>query len=130
MYQSTTRAIRITVEPEFRPDQSEPSEARYIWQYTITITNEGEETVQLLARHWEITDAQGRTEVVDGPGVVGEQPVLGPGEAFTYASGAPLPTPTGFMGGHYLMVRQDGSRFEAQIPTFSLDSPHQPRRLQ
>jgi ApaG protein len=129
MYEAITRAIRIRVVPEYVDDRSSPERGRYFWAYTIEIVNEGEETVQLLSRHWLITDALGRTEEVRGPGVVGEQPVLEPGESFTYTSGCPLTTPSGIMSGSYQMETSDGEVFEVEIPAFSLDSPDTPRSL-
>jgi ApaG protein len=127
MYVETTRAIRITVEPFFAEEQSQPARGRWLFGYTVTIRNEGRETVQLLRRHWRITDAHGRVQEVEGEGVVGEQPVLGPGQSFRYTSGAPLPTPSGLMGGTYLMANEAGEQFRVTIPTFSLDAPD-PRR--
>lgn len=124
MYIATTRDIRVRVAPQFLEDQSSPEDNQFFWAYTIEITNEGQETVQLKSRHWRITDANGRVEEVRGPGVVGETPVLGPGEAFSYTSGCPLRTPSGIMAGTYQMVTSTGERFEVDIPAFSLDSPH------
>ena len=123
MYSASTRNIRVTVSPEFSAERSEPDESAFFWLYTIEIANQGGDTVQLLQRHWRITDALGRQERVDGPGVVGEQPRIAPGEAFRYTSGCPLRTPTGFMAGSYTMVDEDGRAFEVEIPAFSLDSP-------
>lgn len=123
MYETTTANVRVRVRPEYLENHSEPAEGRYFWAYHIEIANEGESTVQLLSRYWRITDAFGRAEEVRGPGVVGKQPVLKPGERFEYSSGAPLPTPSGFMVGRYQMAREDGQRFEIDIPAFSLDSP-------
>jgi ApaG protein len=124
-YSATTRGIRVTVEPFFLEDQSSPEEGRYVWAYRVEITNEGSATVQLTHRSWSITDARGRVQKVHGPGVVGEQPVLAPGERFEYTSGAPLPTPSGFMeGAYHMVVPETGERFDAVIPAFSLDSPH------
>lgn len=124
MYQATTRAIRVTVEPRYLAEESTPEEGRFFWAYTIRIDNDGAEAVQLRARHWRITDALGRTQEVRGLGVVGEQPVIPPGASFSYTSGAPLSTPTGFMVGTYLMVSAQGEEFVVDIPAFSLDSPH------
>ncbi|MGB0695511.1 MAG: Co2+/Mg2+ efflux protein ApaG [Rhodospirillaceae bacterium] len=124
MYEAVTRGVRITVIPVFLEDQSSPENAHYVWAYQVTIQNTGTETVQLLSRHWIITDAAGKVQDVKGAGVVGEQPVLAPGQSFEYTSGAPLATPTGFMGGSYTMRTAGGEAFEAAIPTFSLDSPH------
>lgn len=123
MYEAVTRKIRVRVSPEYLPDQSEPEDSRYFWAYKVEITNLGKETVQLRTRHWRITDANGRTEEVRGPGVVGEQPTLEPGQTYTYSSGCPLRTPQGLMVGSYRMVDADGAMFDVAIPAFSLDSP-------
>ena len=130
LYSQTTDDIAVTVQPIFLPDQSRPAEGRFVWAYHVRIENRGEERVQLLRRTWLITDARGRVQRVDGAGVVGKQPVLAPGEAFEYASGTPLGTPSGFMTGSYHMVElASGTPFEVAIPPFSLDSPHQGGRL-
>jgi ApaG protein len=129
-YSQTTRSITVTVRPQFLVDQSEPAESRFVWAYHVRIANGGDRRVQLLRRTWHITDARGRVQRVEGPGVVGKQPVLGPGEAFEYTSGTPLETPSGFMTGQYHMVDLDsGMPFDILIPAFSLDSPHQASRL-
>jgi ApaG protein len=129
-YTEVTRGIRVSVRTQFLEEQSAPDENRFVWAYRVTIDNEGEETVQLLRRTWTITDAAGRVQRVHGPGVVGEQPVLGPGESFEYTSGTPLGTPSGIMSGLYhMVVRDTGEMFDVVIPAFSLDSPHQPIRL-
>ena len=119
MYTATTRSIRISVEPFYVVDQSEPENARWVFGYRVRIENEGGETVQLLTRHWKITDGRGRLVEVRGEGVVGEQPLLAPGESFQYTSGTPLPTPTGIMAGSYQMVTNQGERFDVTIPAFS-----------
>lgn len=129
MYHETTRNISVTVEPLYLEDQSSPEENYYVWAYNVKIENAGAETVQLRSRHWRITDARGRVDEVRGPGVVGEQPVLGPGDSFEYTSGTPLPTPSGFMMGSYQMVTEAGEQFDVTIPAFSLDSPHEARRV-
>ena len=129
MYRAITRQIEVTVEPAFMPERSSAEHSRYFWSYTIVITNTGDETVQLRTRHWIITDASGKREEVRGEGVVGEQPVLAPGERFEYTSGVPLPTASGFMSGRYQMVSASGERFEIEVPTFSLDSPEVKRVL-
>jgi ApaG protein len=129
MYTATTRDITVRVEPKFLDEQSDPATDQYFWLYSITIENGGAETVQLLNRHWIITNALGHVEEVQGPGVVGEQPVLGPGERFEYTSGCPLKTPSGIMAGTYEMAGTDGPLFEIEIPAFSLDSPFQPRQM-
>lgn len=128
-YSETTRSITVTVDPVYLDDQSSPSDDRYVWAYHVKIENNGGETVQLRRRHWRITDGFGRTQEVRGPGVVGEQPVLAPGEAFEYTSGTPLNTPSGIMVGSYEMETRQGESFEIAIPAFSLDSPHQAVRL-
>jgi ApaG protein len=129
MYKQTTRQITISVKPFFLEDQSSPEEGRFVWAYHVRIENEGDDTVQLRNRYWRITDSLGRVQEVRGAGVVGEQPVLKPGESFEYTSGTPLPTPSGIMMGSYQMESQSGDRFDVTVPAFSLDSPHQPNRL-
>jgi ApaG protein len=129
MYRAVTRQIEVTVEPNFLPERSSVESRQYFWSYTIVITNSGAETVQLRTRHWIITDATGRKQEVRGEGVVGEQPVLAPGERFEYTSGVPLPTASGFMTGRYQMVSESGEKFEIDVPTFSLDSPDHKRVL-
>lgn len=123
MYAEVTHSIRVAVEPFFIEGQSEPAAGRWVFGYRVTITNEGSRPVQLLSRHWRITDARGRLLEVRGPGVVGEQPRLEPGQSFTYTSGTPLETPTGIMQGTYQMVDDAGQSFEVRIPAFSLDAP-------
>ena len=125
MYSAITREIRVQVEPIYLDDQSEPDAAQYVWAYHVQIENEGSETVQLLTRYWHITDGMGRVQEVRGAGVVGEQPVLEPGETFEYTSGTPLNAPSGIMVGSYEMQTDDGDMIEVDIPAFSLDSPHQ-----
>lgn len=129
MYSATTRAIRVTVEPTYLAEQSSPVDDHYVWAYHVQIENLGEEVVQLLTRHWRITDSMGRIQEVRGAGVVGEQPVLNPGDSFEYTSGTPLPTPSGIMVGSYEMESQNGERFDVDVPAFSLDSPHQSVQL-
>ncbi len=123
MYQAVTRGFRVTVKPQYLPEQSSPDEDRYVWAYTIEIANLGGETAQLLSRYWRITDAEGQVQEVRGPGVVGEQPRLEPGEAFTYTSGVPLSTPSGIMVGCYQMRSEAGELFTIDVPAFSLDLP-------
>ncbi len=123
MYKAVTQDIQVTVMPAFLPDQSDPADSRYVWSYTIEVANLGATTVQLMTRHWIITDAAGKREDVKGPGVVGEQPILRPGDAFRYTSGCPLTTPSGIMVGSYRMVDENGRAFDVEIPAFSLDSP-------
>ena len=129
MYTATTRDITVEVQLQFLAEQSDPATDQYFWLYTINIQNDGAETVQLLNRHWIITNAAGHVEEVQGPGVVGEQPVLQPGDSFQYTSGCPLKTPSGLMVGTYEMIGSDKAHFDIKIPAFSLDSPHQARQL-
>lgn len=129
MYRAVTRQIEVIVEPSFLPERSSADDGQFFWAYTIVIVNSGAETVQLKTRHWIITDGIGRNQEVHGEGVVGEQPVLAPGERFEYTSGVPLPTASGFMTGTYQMVNQNGEPFEIDIPAFSLDSPDGKRTL-
>lgn len=124
-YTATTQGISVSVTPQFLEDQSDSEDDTFVWAYTIVISNESDRQVQLLSRHWIITDARGHVEEVRGPGVVGEQPILDPGDAFEYTSGCPLRTPTGFMQGAYQMVDEAGRSFEVAVPAFSLDSPYQ-----
>ena len=123
-YVATTRAIAVTVEPEFLPNESDPDDARFIWAYHVSIANHGVETVRLRRRRWKITDANGVRHEVDGQGVVGEQPLLQPGQIFEYTSGTPLRTSSGIMSGSYFMETETGEVFEVAIPAFSLDSPY------
>ncbi len=129
MYSETTRSITVTVRPIYLDRHSAPAENHYVWAYHVRIENIGGETVQLRNRHWRITDSFGRLQEVRGPGVVGEQPVLQPGESFEYTSSCPLPTPSGFMVGDYEMETKQGETFLVQVPAFSLDSAQQPIRL-
>jgi ApaG protein len=124
-YLAITRGIAVSVEPAYLEARSSPEDSQYFWAYRIVIENQGRETVQLLSRHWMITNARGELNEVKGPGVVGEQPVLKPGESYAYTSGAPLDTPSGMMGGAYQMESESGERFDIEIPTFSLDRPNQ-----
>ncbi len=125
MYDDTTGGIKVTVAPRFLEDQSDPDDHHFVWAYSVRIENKGVERVQLLNRYWRITNGLGGIKEVRGSGVVGEQPVLQPGEAFEYTSGTPLSTPSGIMSGTYEMQRGDGDTFEVAIPAFSLDSPHE-----
>jgi ApaG protein len=129
MYTATTRAIRVTVTPQYLPGQSDPAKLQYVWAYHVRIENRGDAPAQLRSRHWKITDGLGRMQEVKGPGVVGQTPRLRPGEAFEYTSGTSLSTPSGFMGGTYQMVSETGENFDIEIPTFSLDTPAGPRQL-
>jgi len=124
MYCEETNSIKISVDPIYMEDQSEPENFHFVWAYHVCIENKGANTVQLLTRHWHITDSNGRVHEVRGEGVVGEQPVLGPGESFEYTSGTPLGTPSGFMVGSYQMIDNAGMSFDVSVPAFSLDSPH------
>jgi ApaG protein len=135
-YVQATGDIEVRVASFYLEDQSEPDIGRYVWAYKVSIQNNGRRTVQLLSRSWRITDGRGRTFLVEGEGVVGEQPVLGPGETFEYTSGTPLDTPSGFMTGAYHMAlrgkdmpEDESETFDVAIPAFSLDSPHQPGRV-
>jgi ApaG protein len=122
--EAVTNNIRVEVLSKYSPENSQPLQGAWVFQYTVRITNQGSETVQLLTRHWIITDAMDRIEEVRGPGVVGEQPVLAPGESFKYSSWCPLKTPTGMMSGAYQMVRTDGSQFDIEIAPFALRAPY------
>lgn len=117
-------SIDVTIATEYLPDQSEPEQSQFVFAYTITIANHGEETVQLVSRKWEITDADGKTTEVIGDGVVGKQPKIEPGKRFTYTSGTVLKTPVGHMQGSYGMVDQDGQRWTLPIPMFTLAKPN------
>ena len=122
--EATTRGVRVSVLSEYAPERSQPSQKQWFFLYTITITNEGQETVQLLSRHWIITDGTGHVEEVKGPGVVGQQPILAPGEQFTYTSGCPLKTPFGTMEGTYQMVSRSADFFDVKIAPFTLSEPY------
>lgn len=114
--------MSVEVTPQYLPEQSDPDEDLYVFAYTVTITNTGEVAAQVIARTWNVNDANGRTEKVKGLGVVGQQPLLNPGQAFQYTSGTRLATPTGTMHGSLFCVAEDGERFEADIPMFVLDA--------
>ncbi|MGJ4888635.1 Co2+/Mg2+ efflux protein ApaG [Bradyrhizobium sp. HKCCYLR20261] len=129
MYRAVTRHIEVTVEPNFLPEKSSVTDGRWFWSYTVVITNTGEETVRLRSRHWIITDGVGRQQEVRGEGVVGEQPVLAPGERFEYTSGVPLTTASGFMSGSYQMESESGEQFDIAVPAFSLDGPDGGKRV-
>jgi ApaG protein len=120
---ATTDGVTVRVSVSYLPEQSEPERGRWFWAYHIRLENEGDETVQLLTRHWTITDGRGARHTVEGEGVVGEQPVIEPGASFDYVSGCPLATPSGAMHGNYRMVREDGAIFDVEIPRFSLFAP-------
>jgi ApaG protein len=119
----TTDGITVRVVTNFLDDQSVPAQARWFWSYHIRIENHRDDPVQLLSRHWKITDGRGGISHVDGDGVVGEQPLLNPGNSHDYVSGCPLPTPSGMMEGHYRFIRVDGSTFLVEIPRFRLVAP-------
>jgi ApaG protein len=129
MYESTTKNVVVRVEPEFLRDQSSPADHRYIWAYTVEIENLGATDVQVMERVWKIADRDGQVQEVRGEGVVGEKPVLKPGETFRYTSGAPLSAPSGVMLGSYCLEDTSGARFDVAIPAFSLDSPYEARSI-
>ena len=119
----TTRGVTVRVSVSYLPEQSEPARGRWFWAYHVRIENDGAEAVQLLTRHWVITDGRGARHSVEGEGVVGEQPLIAPGASYDYVSGCPLATPTGSMQGSYQMIAQDGATFDAVIPKFALLAP-------
>jgi ApaG protein len=121
---ATTQGVLVQVRSQFLEDQSQPAMRRFVFAYEVTITNNGSEVVQLRTRHWIITDGMGEVQEVKGPGVVGEEPVLNPGESFRYTSGAALPTARGTMRGSYQMHRADGAMFDAEIAEFLLERPY------
>lgn len=122
-HEATTRGVTVRVAVSFLPEQSELEKGRWFWAYHVRVENEGSLAVQLLTRHWVITDGRGFRQEVEGEGVVGEQPMIEPGDAFDYVSGCPLATPTGAMEGSYRMIRADGTSFDAEIPRFPLVGP-------
>ena len=122
-YEETTRQIKVRAMPSYLDDQSAPEDSYYFWSYTIEIENHGDEPVQLRTRYWRITDANGQVQEVRGEGVVGEEPLISPGESYSYTSGAPLQTPSGIMERAYQMQDRDGAFFDVKVPAFSLDSP-------
>lgn len=129
-YSATTRGVVVAVQTAYLAEQSDPEAGTWVWAYQVRIENHGPETVQLLRRTWRITDARGRMQTVEGPGVVGKTPTLKPGEAFQYTSGTPLGTASGFMSGLYhMLVPATGEAFDANVPTFSLDAPAQDRSV-
>ncbi|OFW23287.1 MAG: Co2+/Mg2+ efflux protein ApaG [Acidobacteria bacterium RIFCSPLOWO2_02_FULL_65_29] len=119
-----TNNVRVEVEAKYAPERSQPLKNSWFFHYTVKITNEGDDTIQLLSRHWIATDACGCTEEVKGPGVIGEQPVLAPGESFQYTSGWPLKTSTGVLRGTYQMVSEDAGHFDVEIAPFALYEPY------
>ncbi len=130
MYTAITRDIRVSVDPIYLEDQSQPEDGQYVWAYHVRIENIGTQTVTLRHRYWRITDARGKVHEVRGAGVVGEQPILEPGAVFEYTSGTPLGTPSGIMLGTYSMETPEGDEFDVAIPAFSLDSPYMPVSIQ
>lgn len=122
-YETVTDGVLVRVVPEFLDEESDPSRERYVWAYTVDIHNGSDTAWQVMTRHWHIVDAAGRTQAVDGEGVVGQQPMLPPGEGFSYTSGVPLSAASGMMSGSYDLVAPDGTRMTVPIPAFSLDSP-------
>jgi ApaG protein len=122
--EAITNNVRVEVESQYAPERSQPFQSSWYFHYTVKITNEGDETVQLLSRHWIATDACGCVEEHKGSGVVGEQPVLAPGESFQYTSGWPLKTPTGILRGTYQMVSEEGDHFDVEIAPFALYEPY------
>ena len=129
VYEQETRGITVRVTPSFLPEQSSRERGRYVWAYTVEIENRSAAEIQLVSRHWIITDALNRTEEVKGAGVVGEQPELKPGEAYRYDSACPLTTPSGMMRGSYHMVTPQGDAFDVAVPQFSLDLPDAHKRM-
>ena len=125
MYERVTRGVKVIVRPQYLDGQSRPEEGHYVWAYTVTIENHGRDTVTLRTRYWKITDALGVVQEVRGAGVVGEQPTLKPGDSYSYTSGCPLKTSSGFMVGAYQMQLVSGEFINVEIPAFSLDSPHE-----
>lgn len=119
----TTRGVVVRVSVSYLPEQSEPARGRWFWAYHIRLENEGDRAVQLLTRHWIITDGRGARHTVEGEGVVGEKPVIAPGASYDYVSGCPLATPSGSMQGNYRMVDEAGDTFDVTIPKFSLNAP-------
>lgn len=129
MNSATTGGITVSVETAYIEKDSDPDNQYFVWAYRIKIENNSANTVQLMSRHWKITDALGRQQEVKGAGVMGEQPVLAPGASFSYSSGTPLQTPSGFMRGTYAMRADNGREFDIEIPAFSLDCPHDEAQL-
>jgi ApaG protein len=128
MYEQETAGFVVRVEPQFLAEESAPDEGRYVWGYTIEIENRGLDAAQLVSRFWRITDENGLTQEVRGAGVIGQQPLIGPGQSFRYTSAAPLGAPSGMMMGAYSMLRvANGESFDIAVPLFALDSPHQTR---
>lgn len=129
MYERVTKGIRVSVRPTFLEGQSDPDDDLYVWSYTVRICNDTGDSIRVRTRHWLITNAKGLTEEVRGVGIVGEQPLIRPGENYEYTSGAPLSTPSGMMVGRYGVESAGGELFDIDIPAFSLDSPHERRKV-
>ncbi len=129
MYEQKTRDVVVRVEPDFLDEQSSPDDDRFIWAYTVEIENQGVTDYQVMERFWKIADSRGHVQEVRGAGVVGEKPVVRPGETFRYTSGAPLTAPSGVMLGSYTLETPDGESFDVDIPLFSLESPHEARLM-
>ena len=128
-YRETTNYISVSVSPEYLHQQSEPSDSHFTWAYHVHIENSGSTSIQVLARHWKVTDIKGQSHEIVGDGLVGKQPVLKSGEVFRYSSGTPLSTSSGFMSGSFLLISEGGELFNAAVPSFSLDSPLPSRPL-
>ena len=124
LYERQTQDVVVRVKSRFLDDQSQPADNQFFWAYHIEIENLGDRSIQLMSRHWKITDRAGRQQVVDGHGVIGKTPVIPPGESFSYTSGAPLNEPSGVMEGHYQLTAPNGEELIVAIPAFSLDSPY------
>ncbi|MGD9979795.1 MAG: Co2+/Mg2+ efflux protein ApaG [Hyphomonadaceae bacterium] len=124
MYEQETAGMIVRVAPQFLPEESRPEDNRFVWSYTIEIENRRPDPVQLMSRYWRITDENGATQEVRGEGVIGQQPVIEPGQSFRYSSAAPLAAPSGVMMGVYSMQRGNGEAFDINVPLFALDSPH------
>jgi ApaG protein len=127
MYEQETAGMVVRVEPQFLPDESRPEDSRFVWAYTIEIENRRPDAVQLMSRYWRITDENGATQEVRGDGVIGQQPVIEPGQSFRYSSAAPLAAPSGVMMGAYSMQRGNGEAFDISVPLFALESPNNAR---
>ena len=127
MYEQETAGMVVRVEPQFLPEESRPEDSRFVWAYTIEIENRRPDAVQLMSRYWRITDENGATQEVRGDGVIGQQPVIEPGQSFRYSSAAPLAAPSGVMMGAYSMQRGNGEAFDISVPLFALESPNNAR---
>ncbi|MDB4184108.1 Co2+/Mg2+ efflux protein ApaG [Alphaproteobacteria bacterium] len=129
MYSKTTNGVTVTVNPYFLDDQSSPNDNHYVWAYKVNIDNKGDDVLRLQQRTWIIIDGNGRVLQVQGDGVVGETPIIKPGETFEYTSGTPLKTTSGIMQGYYSMSADSGEKIKIDIPTFSLDSPYEKKKI-